>query len=101
MRRRTSSNSDGLELRVDLADALDERRVGREGAADALGEQHVRDFLGVGVRESRAGAERADLLQRAAQSLRSRVNCTAEASASYSRWRDTAAWISRPKNRPI
>ena len=31
----------------------------------------------------------------------SRVNCTAEASASSSRWRETAAWISRPKNTPI
>ena len=29
-----------------------------------------------------------------------RVNCTALASARYSRCRDTAAWISRPKNAP-
>ncbi len=29
-----------------------------------------------------------------------RVNCTEEASARNSRWRDTAALISRPKKRP-
>jgi hypothetical protein len=29
-----------------------------------------------------------------------RVNCTADASARYSRCRETAAWISRPKNTP-
>ena len=59
-----------LEVRVDLADALDERRMGREGAADALGEQEVRDFLRVGVHEARAGAERPDLHQRVPQALR-------------------------------
>ncbi len=41
-----------LEARVDLADALDERRVGRERAGDALGEQQVGHFLRVRVHEA-------------------------------------------------
>ena len=41
----------------------------REGTREPLGEQHVRDLLGIRVRAA-SRAERADLLQRARQALR-------------------------------
>ena len=54
----------GLEARVERADALEDRRVRREDAPDALREDEMRDLLAVGIHESRARAQRADFHKR-------------------------------------
>ncbi len=58
-----------VEGRVDLADALHQRRVRGEGALHARGEQQVRHLLRVRVHEARADAQRPDLDQGAAQAV--------------------------------
>jgi hypothetical protein len=69
--------------------------------ADALGEQEMRN-LRASASENREPASSALIFTSALRRpFGSRVNCTAEASASDSRLRDTAAWIRRPKKRPI
>ena len=58
------------ERRLQRLDALEQRRMRGEQAAeaDAVAEQHVADFLGVAaVGELRAFVQAADLLQRAGQ----------------------------------
>ena len=54
-----ASNSDGWKLGSSSRMRSMQRRVRREGAWDALGEQEVRNLLRVGVREPRADSERA------------------------------------------
>jgi hypothetical protein len=104
--RRASSRI--VEPRLQRADALQQRRMGGEQLAceelveaHAIAEQHVADFLGIAALvESRSIVQATDLLQRAGQPCVCRVNCTALASASFSRVRLTPALIMRPKNSP-
>ena len=80
-----------------------ERRMRREQRriADAVAEQHVRDFLGVAARELRAFGKRrrSSSARRRCRSV-CRVNCTADASARNSRWREIDALISRASTTP-
>jgi hypothetical protein len=61
-----------LEGRIQRLDALDQRRMRghHRGQAQALAEQHVAHFLGVGVAELRTFRQAGELLQRAGEAAR-------------------------------
>ncbi len=67
----------------------------------SITKQHVADFFGVHAKVTGVAVNGYFSSMRHRCRWGSRVNCTAEASARYSRCRDTAALIQRPKNRPI